>query len=149
MYVAFTSMYVQLNVASTQESCNLGILGYSNIAYLGCPTPNIQGLDPKFQGLPPYAADPGPKIGPRALLGPIFFWIFWVARGASLTNLGHFTKFRPGPNFQLFLERFSLITHLPPDHGGANPCKKDAGHLQEPTKTLPKTFPWGPKSKSS
>ena len=102
-----------------------------------------------FQGLPPHAADPGPKIGPRALLGPIFFFIFWVARGASLTNLGHFTKFRPGPNFQLFLERFSLITHLPPDHGGANPCKKDAGGLQEPTKTLQKTFPWDQKSKSS
>ena len=26
--------------------------------------------DLKFQGLPPHAADPGPKVGPRARLGP-------------------------------------------------------------------------------
>ena len=93
----------------------------------------------QIQGLPPHAADPGPKIGPRALLGPIFFWIVWVARGASLTNLGHFTKFGVGPNFQLFLERFSFITHLPPDHWGANPCKKHAGDLQEQQKSSPGT----------
>ena len=32
---------------------------------------------------------------------------------------------------------------------GANPCKKHAGDLQEPTKTLQKTFPWHQKSKPS
>ena len=103
----------------------------------------------QIQGLPPHAAAPGPKIGPRALLGPIFFWIFWMARGASLTNLGHFTKFWVGSKSKLFLERFSFITHLPPDHWGANPCKKDAGDLREPTKTLQKSIPWHQKSKPS
>ena len=32
---------------------------------------------------------------------------------------------------------------------GANPCKKDAGDLREPTKTLQKIIPWHQKSKSS
>ena len=32
---------------------------------------------------------------------------------------------------------------------GANPCKKHAGDLQEPTKTLQKITPWHQKSKSS
>ena len=32
---------------------------------------------------------------------------------------------------------------------GANPCKKHAGDLREPTKTLQKTFPWHQKSKPS
>ena len=32
---------------------------------------------------------------------------------------------------------------------GANPCKKDAGGLREPTKTLQKFIPWHQKSKSS
>ena len=31
----------------------------------------------------------------------------------------------------------------------ANPCKKDAGDLREPTKTLQKIIPWHQKSKSS
>ena len=33
--------------------------------------------------------------------------------------------------------------------GVANPCKKDAGDLREPTKTLQKIIPWHQKSKSS
>ena len=32
---------------------------------------------------------------------------------------------------------------------GANPCRKDAGDLREPTKTLQKIMPWRQKSKSS
>ena len=32
---------------------------------------------------------------------------------------------------------------------GANPCKKDAGGLREPTKTLQIFIPWHEKSKSS
>ena len=65
-----------------------------------------------------FQGDPGPKIGPRPFWAQFFFLIFWMARGASLANLGHFAKFRVGSKFELFLERFSFITHLPPDHWG-------------------------------
>ena len=58
-------------------------------------------------------------------------------------------SFRPRPKFKLFLERCSLITHLPPDHWGANPCKKHAGDLREPAETLQKSIPWHQKSKPS
>ena len=43
----------------------------------------------KFQGLPPHAADPGPKIGPRALLAPIFF----------STQYGYADSRRPSKSF--------------------------------------------------
>ena len=91
----------------------------------------------------------GPNLGPGPFWAQYFFLIFWVARGTSLTKLGHFTKFWSGSNFKLFWERFSLITHLPPDHWGANPCKKHAGDLREPAETLQKSTPWHQKSKPS
>ena len=45
-----------------------------------------------------YTGTLGPKLGPGPF-GPNFLvGICLVARGASLANLGHFTKFRPQPN---------------------------------------------------
>ena len=103
-----------------------------------CWKPNIYDFlmvwDPYKAGGSGVVQGPWAQNWARALLGPICFWIFWTARGASLANLGHFAKFWPRPNFQLFSKRFSLITHLPPEHGGANPCKK----MLETSDNLPK-----------
>ena len=65
-----------------------------------------------------FSRGPWAQNWAQALLGPFFFLIFWMARGGSLANLRHLANFWVGSKFQLFLERFCFITHLPPDHGG-------------------------------
>ena len=52
----------------------------------------------------------GPNLSPGPFWDHLFF-IFWMARGASLANLGHFTKFRPRPVLKDFPSE--LTSHLP------------------------------------